>query len=1359
MDIKELQDYRLTDAVRFHQNLNPKIWGSDEQLLPEVREKLLAIAEDFKEFLGISNLEVKDITISGSNAAYTYTDHSDIDLHLVADLPKADASDVYRELFDAKKYQYNDQHDFKIGGIPVELYVQNANQEPESQGIYSVVNNEWISVPKRRKPTIDDISVRSKYEDIGRRIEAAIESGDSEKLNSIAHKVKAMRQAGLDKTGEFGPENLAFKVLRSNGTLDQLRAARSAAKSRELSIDEEKNKKKKTRYGFGGMWFPGYHYYGDSAKVDDDTVTPDDIGADEVEESAGDIKTTLNQFAAYCIKRLGIENPPKLQLKKDPAWSERNATFGQYNPATGIMTLSVANRHLVDIMRTLAHELVHRRQDEVERLPNNSGETGSKWENQANAEAGKIMRDWGAEHPELFDKKPLSEATGYIPVNDEEARDPRYAMAITVDIKPGEVQRQAAKMGWKTDRAGHPQVARTNGLVETLKNKLQNLKENKSVDEHITNQIGWEESVDKDEQLDEVNMSPGALADWAKSAGEMKSGFEAELIFPGFNDDEYEPEYENDYDQDERARSIDNIIDFFSNGDQADLSQRAQERLRQEMLNDYHEWLNEQMMDDWSNDQDDYVLKWIIDNEDPDLSEEEQEEMRDQAISRQNDIYDSALEEYSDEWNHSTELDQDDWLSSNGISYMTDAENSYELTWPYMVDNGHGPSDTGGFDAAGAKSLADSLSEELGVKTTVSTGYHNARRDTESWIFEPDSSVHGDESSDMPVEIVSPPMSLNKTLEIMPKFFDWVKSHDGYANRSTGFHMSVSMPNHDWSELDYIKLAVFLGDKFVLDQFGRAGNTYCQNAIDKIQSKLKDRSDKDKEEALANMRHGLNKLASQSLVHPSGFGKYVSINPKNNYVEFRSAGGEDYFEDMDKIRNTMMRYARALSIAMDPNAEKQEYAKKLYKTLTDVQTQQVTDPKTGTKRTEVKTGDDDAISLFSRYVAGEIPKAALRSFIKQLQMGREAKRQAAAGKPTASSSPGDSVGNYVIRRRDNLNSGGVGPVLHRFTAAGIVDAIENASEWARAQGLDRSSIWLTPVEEVPPELLTDRPEQPATADLRPQADLANLRSAYPADLDGWYALRRRGGGRGVIEYQGAGRILHQFYATTTSEAIDKKRQWCEQNNMPYFDIWLERLENVPESIRQEYNRNLAQNSQAAPAAPTQEPGRHDAALRTLQRAYPHVLCGELQTTSPTGQWVIFSGTSYENVALVPGATGGDALWNFHYWISDIPGDRRDRYHLRPADQRDIDMQTGSHLQPDEISQFVQDLEPETSQNSQQPIGNHFSGRWKIVSANTGEIVHEFGGIGNVQANALRVAREWVEQTGFDDPIEVYPIMQ
>ena len=159
------------------------------------------------------------------------------------DLPKADASEVYRELFDAKKYQYNDQHNITIGGYDVELYVQNANQPHISQGIYSVLNNDWVSVPRRSKPTVDDISTRSKYETVSQQIDQAIESKDYELITSLVNKIKKMRQTGLEQHGEFGPENIAFKMLRSQGAIERLYAARNAAKDELLSLDERRKKK------------------------------------------------------------------------------------------------------------------------------------------------------------------------------------------------------------------------------------------------------------------------------------------------------------------------------------------------------------------------------------------------------------------------------------------------------------------------------------------------------------------------------------------------------------------------------------------------------------------------------------------------------------------------------------------------------------------------------------------------------------------------------------------------------------------------------------------------------------------------------------------------------------------------------------------------------------------------------------------------------------------------------------------------------------------------------------------------------------------------------------------------------------
>jgi hypothetical protein len=471
MNITELDRYRLSDAVKFNARLNPAIWGKDEHLLPEVREQLLKIADDFREFLGLSDLEIKDITISGSNAAYTYTPHSDIDLHLVADIPQADRSEVYRELFDAKKYQYNDQFPITIGGNDVELYVQNANEPPVSQGEYSVLNNEWIQVPRRERAAVDDRSTRSKYTDIKRRIQQAIRSNDHETLSALMKKIRTMRQAGLDEHGEFGSENLAFKMLRSQGFIKKLADARNAARGDELSLDERKaaSKPKHKKYGFGGYWFPGTAYAGQDH--------PD--GTESVSESVdSELSKTLNKFAASCIDYLDITKAPKLVLHPDTDWSEQTGSFGQYDQGTNILHLATHGRHTLDILRTMAHEFTHRKQAEQESLPLDAGKTGSKWEDEANAMAGRIMRYWAEKHPEMFAQVPLEEASGYIPTK-KQANDPRFVMALTKDVQPGAVGKEANKLGLQTDAQGRPALL-TAKLNESLAAEFAAFAEGKS---------------------------------------------------------------------------------------------------------------------------------------------------------------------------------------------------------------------------------------------------------------------------------------------------------------------------------------------------------------------------------------------------------------------------------------------------------------------------------------------------------------------------------------------------------------------------------------------------------------------------------------------------------------------------------------------------------------------------------------------------------------------------------------------------------------------------------------------------------------------------------------------------------------
>lgn len=240
MRLTELADYSLSQAIVFRDKLNPELFQAGK-MLPEVRNQLLKIAKDFQDFLGVNNLEIDDITISGSNAAYTYTPHSDIDLHLIVDIAELDDSDVYRELFDAKKFQYNNTRNIQIAGYDVELYVQDSRQEHASLGIYSILRDDWVSKPKRIKPDVDDLSIRAKVESLSHRIHRALATDDLDTAQSIWASIKDMRKAGLSSSGEFSPENLAFKVLRTQGLNQQLVNHIQNLKDQQLSLPEELN--------------------------------------------------------------------------------------------------------------------------------------------------------------------------------------------------------------------------------------------------------------------------------------------------------------------------------------------------------------------------------------------------------------------------------------------------------------------------------------------------------------------------------------------------------------------------------------------------------------------------------------------------------------------------------------------------------------------------------------------------------------------------------------------------------------------------------------------------------------------------------------------------------------------------------------------------------------------------------------------------------------------------------------------------------------------------------------------------------------------------------------------------------------
>jgi len=241
MNLAELDNFQLAKAIDFNTDLNPQVFMGNK-MRPMVRNKLMEIADHFREFLGVQDIALVDIEVSGSNAAYSYTPHSDIDLHLIVDFTQLPDSDIYRELFDSKKYQYNDMHDIKIKGYDVELYVQDAVQAHHSLGSYSVMKDDWNRIPTKQRANLNDTATLLKYENLKNLAIRALASDNRKYLNDVLDLVKKYRQAGLDKHGEFGPENLAFKMLRTDGYFAKLWAKKRAHDDRDLSLEHTKEK-------------------------------------------------------------------------------------------------------------------------------------------------------------------------------------------------------------------------------------------------------------------------------------------------------------------------------------------------------------------------------------------------------------------------------------------------------------------------------------------------------------------------------------------------------------------------------------------------------------------------------------------------------------------------------------------------------------------------------------------------------------------------------------------------------------------------------------------------------------------------------------------------------------------------------------------------------------------------------------------------------------------------------------------------------------------------------------------------------------------------------------------------------------
>lgn len=134
--------------------------------------------------------------------------------------------------------------------------------------------------------------------------------------------------------------------------------------------------------------------------------TPDDWVKGKLDETddepSSEIEDEVNKFAEWTGKKLNLKNIPKIELSYDTQDAQDNHHTGRHVTGGGDIWVYVKNRNLVDILRTVFHELVHVRQDELNMIKPGSSYPGSPIEAMADMLAGKYIKIYGEKNHHIF---------------------------------------------------------------------------------------------------------------------------------------------------------------------------------------------------------------------------------------------------------------------------------------------------------------------------------------------------------------------------------------------------------------------------------------------------------------------------------------------------------------------------------------------------------------------------------------------------------------------------------------------------------------------------------------------------------------------------------------------------------------------------------------------------------------------------------------------------------------------------------------------------------------------------------------------------------------------------------------------
>jgi hypothetical protein len=166
---------------------------------------------------------------------------------------------------------------------------------------------------------------------------------------------------------------------------------------RAIEFITERKKKRSKKTKLGRYFFPGFAYYGGGS----DAGAGDGGGGESMYEGT-EVSNEVEKFKDWAVSKLKIKNPPKIELSYDTEEAQQGHHTGRHIEGSDSVWVYAANRNLVDILRTVFHELVHWRQTELGMIEHGDSYPGSAIEAMADMLAGKYIKIYGKKNRQIF---------------------------------------------------------------------------------------------------------------------------------------------------------------------------------------------------------------------------------------------------------------------------------------------------------------------------------------------------------------------------------------------------------------------------------------------------------------------------------------------------------------------------------------------------------------------------------------------------------------------------------------------------------------------------------------------------------------------------------------------------------------------------------------------------------------------------------------------------------------------------------------------------------------------------------------------------------------------------------------------